>query len=156
MSDTHNVFVSHRHEDDAKVGDFKDLLKDGDVAIRDSSITSANPNQAKDPDYIKSLLAPRIQWAGKIVVIVTPDTKNHDWVNWEVEYANKLPGDKRIIGVWAPGAEDCDLPEALERHADAVVPWDAAKIVDAFDGKDNWEHPDGTPRSSQPTSRIGC
>jgi antiphage defense system Thoeris ThsB-like protein len=157
MSDTHNVFLSHRHEDDALVGDFKELMKDQNVDIRDSSITNAAPNQAKDPDYIKrEILAPRIRWAGKLVVLVTPDTKNHDWVDWEVDYANKQGEDKRIIGVWAAGAEDADLPDALKRHADAVVPWDASKIVNALDGQDNWEHPDGTVRGLQPTRRIGC
>jgi hypothetical protein len=91
MSEVHNVFVSHRHEDDAKIDDFKKLLDGRGVTVRDSSISSSNPNAAKDPDYIKSqILAPRIQWAGKIVVIVTPDTANHEWVDWEVDYANKL------------------------------------------------------------------
>jgi hypothetical protein len=156
MTDSHNVFVSHRHEDDAKVGDFKELMMGRDVEIRDSSITIEKFNQAKDPAYIKeTILAPRIRWAGKVVVIVTPDTKNHDWVDWEIDYANKQ-GDKRIIGVWAPGAEDCDLPAALERHADAVVSWDADKILEALDGKNNWEQPDGTVRSPQPISHIGC
>jgi hypothetical protein len=156
VSETHNVFVSHRHEDDAKIVDFKDLLKGQNVEVRDSSIGSTNPNNAKDPDYIKTqILAPRIQWAGKIVVIVTPDTLNHRWVDWEVEYANKLGG-KQIIGVWAPGSNECDLPRALERHADVVVPWNSTKIIAALNGEAQWEMPDGTPRGLQPTSRIGC
>jgi hypothetical protein len=156
VSETHNVFVSHRHEDDGKIVDFKDLLKGQNIEIRDSSIDSTNPNSAKDPDYIKTqILAPRIQWAGKIVVIVTPDTLNHQWVDWEVEYANKLGG-KQIIGVWAPGANECDLPLALERHADVVVSWNSAKIIAALNGGAQWELPDGTPRGLQPTSRIGC
>ena len=156
MSETHNVFVSHRHEDDALIGDFKEMLQGQDVEIRDSSIDSADPNNAKNPDYIKAqILAPRIQWAGKIVVIVTPDTMNHDWVDWEIEYANNLGG-KQIIGVWAPGATECDLPEALERHADVVVPWNAARIIAALNEQAQWELPDGTARGQQPTSRIGC
>lgn len=156
MSSDHNVFISHRHEDDAGVGDLKDLLKRHQVNVRDSSVTSATPNNAKDPDYIKSLLGARIRWAGKIIVLITPDTKNHHWVDWEIEYANKQPGDKRIIGVWAPGATNCEIPAPLELYADAVVSWDGAKIIEALNGADNWERPDGSPRDIQHIQRIRC
>ncbi len=155
MSDTHNVFISHRHEDDALVGQFKKLLDGKDVEIRDASITSDSPNEAKNPDYIKSeILAPGIRWAGKIVVLITPDTKNHDWVDWEIEYANKL--DKQIIGVWAPGSAGCDVPEPLEKYADAIVGWDSRRILDALDGSRTFEDSTGAPRPPQPVNRIGC
>ena len=85
MSDIYNVFLPHRHEDDALAGAFKDLMKGKGVEIRDSSITSDKPNQARSPDYIKrEILAPGIDWAGKVVVLITPDTKNHEWVNWRL------------------------------------------------------------------------
>ena len=155
VSDAHNVFISHRHEDDALVGDLKSLLAGRNVAIRDSSITSENPNNANNEAYIKSeILAPNINWAGKIIVIITPDTKNHPWVDWEIEYAERQG--KEIIGVWAPGSDGCDVPEPLERHADSIVSWDADKIVDALDGNQRWEQSDGTPRSLQPVNRVGC
>ena len=48
MSDIHNVFISHRHEDDGLVGAFKDLMKGRNLTIRDSSITTTNPNDAKN------------------------------------------------------------------------------------------------------------
>jgi len=155
MSEVHNVFISHRHEDDAHVADFKEMLDGKGVQIRDASITSDNPNEARDPDYIKTqILAPGIRWAGKIVVLITPDTKNHDWVDWEVEYANKL--DKPIIGVWAPGSAGCEVPEPLEKYADAIVGWNSDSILDAFDGARTFEGSSGTPRSPQPVNRVGC
>src|SRR4051812_1387379 len=145
MSETHNVFISHRHEDDALVGDLKTLLAGRNVTIRDASITSENLNNAKDEAYIKTqLLAPNINWAGALIVIVTPDTKNHQWVDWEVEYAEKQG--KEIIGVWAPGSTGCEVPAALEQHADSLVTWDADKIAAALNGSAVWEQSDGTPR----------
>lgn len=155
MPDQHNVFISHRHEDDKLIQQLKDLLAQNDANVRDSSINAATPNQAKDAAYIRTILADRIQWAGKIFVIVSPQTKDHEWVDWEIEYANKHP-DKRIIGIWAPGADGCDLPEALERHADAVVAWNGEAIIDALNGADNWEDPDGSDRPARRISRIGC
>ena len=155
MSEAHNVFVSHRHEDDAHVANFKRLLEGKGVQVRDASITSDQPNQASNPDYIKrEILAPGIRWAGKLVVLITPDTKNHEWVDWEIEYANKH--DKQIIGVWAPGSAGCELPEPLEKYADAVVGWNSERILAALNGERSFERSDGRPRPPQPVKRIGC
>lgn len=155
MSEIHNVFVSHRHEDDDLITKFKDLMKGKDVEIRDSSITSGNPNQANNPDYIKqSILAPGIDWAGKLVVLITPDTKNHDWVDWEIEYANKH--NKPIIGIWAHGSAGCEVPEALDKYADAVVGWNSEQILKALNGTRIWKDSDGTSRPPQPIKRLAC
>ena len=55
MSDIHNVFIPHRHDDDARVAALKRLLESKGVAIRDASITRDKPNKAHDPDYIKNM-----------------------------------------------------------------------------------------------------
>ena len=146
--------LSHRHEDDALIGKLKSLLARNGADVRDSSVNESNFNNAKDPDYIKSLLADRINWAGTMFVLVTPDTKDHEWVDWEIEYANKH--EKRIIGAWGPDSEGCELPEALQFYADAVVEWDDDAIIAALHGADNWHNPDGTERETMPISRKGC
>lgn len=155
MADQHNIFISHRHEDDHLVGELKDLLSGRGADVRDSSITSETPNNAKAESYIKELLAAQISWAGKIIVIISPDTKNHPWVDWEIEYANQF-GDKRIIGVWAPGTEPGDMPAALEDYADAVVNWNADAIIDAIDGADNWTDPNGGRPAALAIARARC
>lgn len=151
----HNIFISHRHEDDALVGRLKKMLLGGGTEIRDSSITSETPNNAKSPDYIKQILADQMRWAGKIIVIISPDTKNHQWVDWEIEYARKFP-DKRIVGVWAPGTTHNDMPAPLEDYANAIVNWDTQAILDALDGKDNWTEPGGAPAPVQSIPRAPC
>lgn len=153
---TKNVFISHIHEDDAGLGKVRGLLANYGMTIRDSSINSSNPNQAKSVDYIKSqILAPQIRWASTLVVYVTPNTKNSEWVNWEIEYAHKIG--KRIVGVWENGAKDCELPDALNNYADAVVGWSGSSIVDAINGDcDVWEKPDGTSCDLRPITRHPC
>ena len=99
-------------------------------------------------------MAPGIKWAGTVAVLITPDTRNHDWVDWEIEYANK--NNKRIIGVWAPGSEGCEVPEPLEKYADAIVDWTSEQILDAINGSRPFVDPDGRPRPPQPVERIGC
>lgn len=155
MSDQHNIFISHRHEDDALVSDLKKMLARVGAEIRDSSITSDTPNNAKRPNYIKQILADQIRWAGKIIVIISPDTKNHEWVDWEIEYAQKYP-DKRIIGVWAPGTAHDDMPEPLKDYAHAIVNWDADAIIDALEGEDNHTTPAGEPSPVQSIPRAAC
>lgn len=154
--DTKNVFVSHVHEDDAGLGKLKDLLKANGMTIRDYSISSDNPNNAHSEDYIKSqILAPRIQRSGTLVVYVSLETKDSDYVNWEIEYAQSK--DKRIVGVWADGESGCELPEALTKYADAVVGWTGNRIIDAINGKiDGWENPDGTQASPREIKRYSC
>ena len=134
--DIQNVFISHIHEDDDGLLDLKGICKDNGLQVRDGSINSEKPNNAKDPDYIRTqILAPQIQWASVLIVYITPDTKDSDWVNWEIEYAAQLG--KRIVGVWEHGSNDCELPEALDKYADAVVGWHGESIVDAISGSSN-------------------
>lgn len=151
-----NVFISHIHEDDAGLSDLKELLAKHGLEVRDSSITSEKPNDAKDPDYImREILAPRIEWASVLVVYITPDTKDSEWVNREIEYAHQL--NKRIVGVWEHGESECEVPEALDRYGDALVGWHGESIVDAIAGKsDDWYEHGGGMRASRPIKRYNC
>src|SRR5260370_30613979 len=129
-----NVFISHVHEDDEGLGNLKSLLTRRGFGIRDSSINSATPNEATAPDYIKTqIIAPQINWAGTLIVYVSAKTHTSEWVDWEIEYAAKKA--KRIVGVWAQGAKDSDIPRALDEYADAVVGWNSDRIMAAITGE---------------------
>lgn len=155
MSDIFNVFVSHLHEDDARIGDLKDLVDNRGLTIRDSSINAERPNKAKDPDYIKhQILAPRIDWAGTMVVLISPETKDSEYVSWEIEYAAKT--DTRIVGVYTRGSAECDMPEGLEDYADAIVNWNGDAIVDAIRGANVFQDFSGTPRVPRDIVRHNC
>ena len=151
-----NIFISHVHEDDAGLSKLKDLLKDNGVTIRDYSINADNPNNAHSEEYIKSqILAPRIRQSGALVVYLSRETKDSDYVNWEIEYAHKEG--KRIVGVWAHGEGGCEVPEALNDYGDAVVGWTGNRIIDAINGKtDGWENPDGTLSTPRDITRYSC
>lgn len=155
VADKRNVFISHIHEDDKRVGELKALLGKKGMDARDGSITSDKFNDAKSADYIKGqILAPRIQWAGVLVILISPDTKDSEFVNWEIEYAQKQG--KRIVGVWASGEADCELPAALEEYGDAVVGWNGDRIVEAIEGDGHWEDAQGVARAPQTVPRHNC
>ena len=135
MADTRNIFISHVHEDDALLPKLKDLISKAGMEVRDGSINSDRPNNANNPDYIKeNILKPRIDWASTLVVLITHDTAQSEWVNWEIQYA--IEQGKQVVGVFAQGATDADIPEALRTHGDAaVVGWQSERVVDAINGK---------------------
>jgi len=152
----HNIFISHYHKDVEELGKLKELLQSRGHEMRDSSIDGSEPNQAKDPDYIKSLIRPKIDWAGTTVVLIGPETHTRSWVNWEIEYANKLG--KRIVGVYVRGAKESDVPKNLNMFGDSLVGWDSDKIIGAIEGKHtDWLTPEGTPRKGVwPVDRSNC
>ena len=154
--DTRNVFISHIHEDDEGLSDLKNLVARQGLTCRDASITKGKFNEAHNEEYIKyQILAPRINQCSVLVVYVSPETKDSDFVNWEIEYAHKQG--KRIVGVWERGAKDCELPEALDRYADAVVGWNGESIVDAINGDSNdWYQQDGSQRDYREIKRFSC
>lgn len=150
-----NVFISHVNEDDAGLGKLKNLLAKNGMTIKDSSIDSTSPNDASSENYIKSgILAPLINWCGTLLVYVSPETKTSKWVNWEIEYA-AMAG-KRIVGIWAHGEAECEIPSALSEYADALVGWNSNAIISAINGEDNWTKPDGTIMPKMLIKRHCC
>ncbi len=151
-----NVFISHIHEDDEGLSNLKDLVAKHGMSCRDASITKEKFNDAQNEDYIKyQILAPRINWCSALVVYISPETKSSEWVNWEIEYAHKQG--KQIIGVWEQGAKECELPEALNKYADAVVGWNGESIIDAINGNSPaFYQPDGQLLPYRPIKRYSC
>ncbi len=151
MADKKNIFISHVHEDDDLLPKLKDLVSKNNMEVRDGSINSDKPNDAQNEEYIKrKILAPRIKWASTLVVLITHDTADSWWVNWEIEHA--AGQDKNVVGVFAQGATDADIPEALLKYGDAcIVGWQGQRVVDAINGKiSEWDDPQsGQPRSPE-------
>ena len=151
-----NVFVSHVHEDDKGVKAFKDLVKTQGMTVKDYSVTKDKPNAAKSDEYIKyDVLKPKIEACSVLVVYVTPKTKDSKWVDFEVRCADRLG--KRVVGVWAHGHAECELPESLKELADTMVAWNSENVAAALNGEFNErEDRDGKPCSKQKTVRVKC
>lgn len=151
MVDIKNVFISHVHEDDELLPDLKQLIARAGMEVRDGSISSDKPNDAENEQYIqREILTPRIDWASTLVVLITHDTAESWWVNWEIKRAIQLG--KRVIGVFAQGATDADIPEELGKCGDAaIVGWQGDRVVDAINGDiGEWDDPQsGEPRGPE-------
>ena len=142
-----NVFISHYGKDDASVQALKTLLQKNGYTLKNSSIDSTKPNDASNEDYIKTLLRDGIKWAGNVIVLIGPHTHKRDWVNWEIDQANKQG--KPIIGVYINGATGSEIPESFEKYGDALVGWNSNKIIDALNGKcHDFDNVNGSPRGA--------
>lgn len=148
-----NVFVSHYHEDEDSIKQFKDLLS-ADYCIKNYSVTSEKYNNATNEEYIKSLLRPLINQSSTLICLIGPETHDSKWVDWEIREAEKL--DRQIIGVYIQGAKDSDIPPALEEFADAIVGWNTENIKNALGGESVFVNSDGSPRASVTGSRGVC
>jgi len=135
MAATKNIFIAHAHADDELVSKLKDLIERSGMAVRNGSIDGHKPNGANNDEYIKQkYLRPHIDWASTVVVLITHETAQSDWVDWEIEYAAQR--DKTIVGVFAQGATDAAIPAALQKCPDApLVGWQGERVVDAIEGK---------------------
>jgi len=151
-----NVFISHVHEDDHRLEALKKLLADNNCIVRDHSVNSNTPNDAHHPDYIlNGILKPRIDRCGTLVVLITPDTKDSDWVKREIEYAAQQG--KRIIGVWDHGEQGCEPPEQLDEIANAIVAWRSDQIIDAIFGRiEDFRDPRGEVIPERNMARYNC
>ena len=134
-SNDKNVFVSHIHENDHRLGDLTRLLRKKGMNPRNYSITSDKPNNIRSDRGIKRLLRRQITPCSTLVVYITPETRTSKWVNWEIETAAKMG--KRIVGIWAHGDAGCPIPTALDKYHHAIVGWNGGNIVRAINGQLN-------------------
>ncbi len=150
MSNIKNIFVSHYHADADRIEDLKSLLGKHGMQMKDSSIYEAkNPNNAHNEDYIKSIIRPRIDWAGTTVVLVGKNTSKSDYVNWEIEHAAREG--KRIVGVFLPGESDSELPKALKKYGNSLRKWNGKSIIDGINGDNTWDGPNRDWRAARET-----
>lgn len=92
-----------------------------------------------------------------VVASSARDTHERQWVNWEIEQANRQG--KRIVGVYVRGGTEADLPPALEKYASTrIVGWNADAIIDAIDDKSNlFQNSDGSvSQNAQPATTTNC
>lgn len=151
MASRRHVFISHHHADDARVTGLTSMLARAGYEIRNSSIRAKPTNQrrldeGRVPDRtLKRLLRMKMAWASTVVVLIGKETHKRPWVNWEINKANELG--KRIVGVYERGGTENDIPPAFD-VGDTLVAWNSTNIIDAIEGKDVFERPDGSPREA--------
>lgn len=152
-----HLFISHHHKDDAEVSKLTNLLNGKGYDIRNSSVRMKPQNQRRMDEnrvsdkVIERILRMKISWASTVVVLIGKDTHKRPWVNWEIDKAHQQG--KRIVGVYARGGTESDIPPSLEKYGSAIVGWNSDSVISAIDGENNFQNPDGSART--PSSNSG-
>jgi len=96
-----------------------------------------------------------MRWASQVVVVIGKETHQRDWVNWEIRAAHQLG--KPIIGVYENGLKDqVEIPENLKKYATSIVGWRSDSVVDALEGKIQFQNPDGSPSPKIDGGNVAC
>jgi len=156
-----NVFVSHHHKDDASVDGLTNMLSGKGYHLRNSSIRVKPDNQRRldqnkvSDRTIERLLRMKMRWASQVIVVIGKETHQRPWVNWEVKAAHQLG--KPIIGVYENGLKDqVEIPENLKNYATSIVGWRSDSVIDALEGKSQFQNPDGTPSPRISGGNVVC
>lgn len=100
------TFISYKYSEAKVLRD--DIIKAmGDDATYYSGETSDSPNMSdKTTDYIKNKLKDMIYSTSVTIVIISPNMKKSNWIDWEIEYSlkqikrgDKSSGVNGIVGV---------------------------------------------------------
>ena len=158
---TKHVFVSHHHKDDASVDDLTQMLSGKGYQLRNSSIRVKPDNQKRldqnrvSDRTIARLLRMKMRWASQVIVVIGKETHQRPWVNWEVKAAHQLG--KPIIGVYENGLKDqVKIPDNLKKYATSIVGWRSESVIDALEGKSQFQNPDGTPSPRTDGGNVVC
>lgn len=156
-----NVFVSHHHKDDASVDGLTSMVSGKGYQLRNSSIRVKPENQKRidnkqiSDKTIARLLRMKMRWASQVIVVIGKETHQRDWVNWEIKAAHQLG--KPIIGVYENGLKDqVEIPENLKKYATSIVGWRSDSVVDALEGKTQFQNPDGSPSPKIDGGNVTC
>jgi hypothetical protein len=133
------VFVLPIKRHDAEFAKLKDLIiKAGCEVVC---------NEAKPAEYERCLLG-----ADVLVILICPETESDLAVDKLIALASREG--KRVVGVWIPGAEEMELPGAINSHGDAVITFDIDAIRESIcGGNPRWMTPEGKPRPTPKTPR---
>lgn len=156
-----HLFISHHHQDDKQVSSLSNLLAAKGYDIRNSSVRMKPENQRRMDEkrvsdkVIERILRMKISWASTVVVLIGKDTHSRPWVNWEIQKAHEQG--KRIVGVYARGGTESDIPSNLEKYASSIVAWNSDSVISAIDGQNNFQNPDGNSRPAVNTGgSVNC
>jgi len=156
-----NVFVSHHHKDDASVDGLTSMVSGKGYQLRNSSIRVKPENQKRidnkqiSDKTIARLLRMKMRWASQVIVVIGKETHQRDWVNWEIKAAHQLG--KPIIGVYENGLKDqVEIPENLKKYATSIVGWRSDSVVNALEGKTQFQNPDGSPSTKIDGGNVIC
>ncbi|WP_141593827.1 TIR domain-containing protein [Myxococcus sp. AB056] len=152
-----NLVFCHACRDDAVLHELAAHLETRGFVVRTLPFDGASLSGAVvEPGANELSSRSSIDWAGTLVVLISPGARVRAGIDSEIEYAER--GRKRIVGVYVCGGQEADLPAGFQKYGAALVSWPSERVLDALDGGLNtWFEPDGkTPVQERDIERFTC
>ncbi len=127
------VFISFRGEDKILVDYLRGQAKNTNSNLDFIDMSLQVPFDSENAEYIKQGIRARIKQCSVTAVMVTDETHQSPWVNWEIRESIALG--KGVIVIDKRKDSNSQLPAAvLENKKDIkIVPWKHKDIMDAID-----------------------
>ena len=126
-----NVFISFAYEDVSVVNLLRGQAKNENVPLEFNDWSVSEPINSERAEYVKSKIRERLERSSVLVVYLSDNAVNSQWVNWEIEEARRLG--KGIVGVYHEGSPPALHPSTFDGQGYPVVPWKHDQLMAAID-----------------------
>lgn len=139
---TRRVFISYEGSDRMKAKGFRLLRwnKNVDVEFQDRHLL--DPVDSTNDQYIRQCIRDEIHGTSTTVVLVGENTKDSDWVDYEIERSLK-DGNGLVAIKVDDSISDEDVPDKLKENGAEIINWDPDEFGDAIE------------RASSQRSKVG-
>ncbi|NHN60052.1 MULTISPECIES: TIR domain-containing protein [Halorussus] len=129
---TRRVFISYEGSDRMKAKGFRLLRwnKNVDVEFQDRHLL--DPVDSTNRGYIQQCIRDEIKGTSTTVVLVGENTKDSDWVDYEIERSLK-DGNGLVAIKVDDNITDEDVPDKLKENGAEIVDWNPDEFADAID-----------------------
>lgn len=128
---TRRVFISYEGSDRKQAKGFRLLRwnKNVDVEFHDRHLL--DPVDSTNDDYIRRCINDELKGTSVTVVIVGENTKDSDWVDYEIE--RSLDKGNGILAVKLPDVDDDKVPDKIVENGGEVIGWNPHEFGDAIE-----------------------
>lgn len=129
---TRRVFISYEGSDRMKAKGFRLLRwnKNVDVEFQDRHLL--DPVDSTNDQYIRQCIRDEIKGTSTTVVLVGENTKDSDWVDYEIERSLK-DGNGLVAIKVDDSISDEDVPDKLKENGAEIVDWTPDEFSDAIE-----------------------
>lgn len=126
---TRRIFISYEGSDRMKAKGFRLLRWNENVDVEFYDRHLLDPVDSSNDEYIQQCIRDQMRGTSTTVVLVGENTKDSDWVDYEIERSLKEGNGLVAIKV-DDDISDEDVPNKLKENGAEIIDWDP----DEFDG----------------------
>lgn len=129
---TRRVFISYEGSDRMKAKGFRLLRWNNNVNVSFHDRHLLDPVDSTNDEYIRSCIRNEMKGTSVTVVLVGENTKDSEWVNYEIERSLKEGNGLVAIKV-DDNISDDDVPDKLKENGAEILEWEPDEFDDAIE-----------------------